>query len=271
MQAPGCASALPGGPLAVLVVAVVVSVVGDGSGALNVEPRSSRCKRSGRCPGWYFSSRATLVCLALARPRPMARPPHASAGEASLKSSHVRRATTSSEPARESRIFVVLTVQGDCNFRGHGCSLVRKTAGHGAVAGSAGAVAGPDQRDGSQIRPGLPRRPSAPRRSGRPRPRGRCRARPPAAGPQPVWSKMRAVLPAGPVEVEAVQLVADLDHPAGVDEEVGGVEDAPLGQPGGGPVLTSWASWLLAAPQTMAALSDSTVEPSRAPPSAQGA
>ena len=30
------------------------------------------------------------------------------------------------------------------------------TAGHGAVAGSAGAVAGPDQRDGSQIRPGLP-------------------------------------------------------------------------------------------------------------------
>ena len=40
-------------------------------------PASSACRRSKSvCGPPYFNSRATFVCLALARPRPMARPPH---------------------------------------------------------------------------------------------------------------------------------------------------------------------------------------------------
>ena len=39
-------------------------------------PPSSRCNAARSVLGeWYFNSRATFVCLALARPRPMARPP----------------------------------------------------------------------------------------------------------------------------------------------------------------------------------------------------
>ena len=166
---------------------------------------------------------------------------------------------------------MVLTVQGDCNFRGHGCSLVRTTAGHGAVAGSAGAVAGPDQRDGSQIRPGLP---TAAIRSSAIRSAATAGEMPRSAASRstaPVGSKIRAVLLRARSKLEAVQLVADLDHPAGVHEVVGGVGDAPLHQRVAVPCSPSSASWLLAAPQTMAALSDSTVDASRAPPRAHGA
>ena len=45
-----------------------------------------------------------------------------------------------------------------------------------------------------------------------------------------VVSKIFAALRLGPVEVEAVQLVGDLDHPAGVHHVVGRVEDPAVGE-----------------------------------------
>ena len=64
----------------VVVVLVLVGVVArrrrpTGS-SWSDDPASSRCRRSRSVPPLvYFSWRATFVCLALARPRPMARPP----------------------------------------------------------------------------------------------------------------------------------------------------------------------------------------------------